>query len=199
MLKSKILDVSVEHAPDDHGGADDYLGSYTDKWTEGCIDRQVMGDWGRNEYRYWKPGGNHYPHRPESWSHVSPDEIAGAFERLPAEMKARREDFPTIPALLDYWYVLEDYRRCEALNNSEWNYIGIIAKARVVGSGGVVQTLRSGGLWGIESDSGDDYIRQVEDEELTALAEILKGFGGSARAVARAIQGAIRPREGAYA
>jgi hypothetical protein len=194
----KILEVFVEPL-DDPTAQSDYLGSYVDVWSEGCIDRQAMGDWNRNEYRYWKPGPNHFPHRPESWSHVTADEISGAFERLPAKIKARRHEFPTVPALLDHFYVLEDYRRCEALNNGDWNYIGIIAKAKVVGMGGVVQTLRSGGLWGIESDSDEDYIRQVEDEELKSLAEILKGFGFGALAVTRAVTLARRSCEGVRA
>lgn len=191
-----ILNIRVEHVPDDHSTADDYLGSYTDVWSDGCINRQAMGDCKRNEFRYWKPGPNHYPHRPESWSHVSPRQIAAAFERLPDDTKARRNEFPSLPALLDHFYVLEDYRRCEALNNGDWSYIGIVAKARVTGSGGVVQTVRSGGLWGVESDSDEGYIRQVENEELSALAEILKGFGCGARAVARVIRQATRPGEG---
>lgn len=191
----QILEVTIEHLEDATADSD-YLGSYAAAWSEGCVDRQEAGDWKRNEYRYWKPGPNHYPHRPESWSHVTADAISVAFERLPAEWKARRNEFPSTPALLDHFYVLEDYRRCEALNNSEWNYIGIVSKASVVGAFGVVQTLRSGGLWGIESDSSGDYIRQVEDEELATLSTILKGFGCGARAGRRAVQAAKRPREG---
>jgi hypothetical protein len=158
-----------------------------------------MGDWKRNEYRYWKPGPNHFPHRPESWAHVTADEIAESFERLPAKMKARRIEFQCVPALLDHFYVLEDYRRCEALNNGDWNYIGVIAKAKLVGMGGVIQTLRSGGLWGIESDSDEEYIRQVEDEELKGWAEILRGFGFDAQAVERAVKVARRSSEGVFA
>lgn len=37
-------------------------------------------------------------------------------------------------------------------------------------------TIRSPGLWGIESDCGDDYIREVFEEQCAVLAEMLEGL-----------------------
>ena len=50
------------------------------------------------------------------------------------------------------------------------------AEADVV-IGGVVQTLTSGGLWGIESDSGEEYIEEVAGEEYSELRKILTEVG----------------------
>ena len=35
----------------------------------------------------------------------------------------------------------------------------------------------SGGLWGIESDSGDEYIKEVEEQEFYDLKDHLAAFG----------------------
>lgn len=70
----------------------------------------------------------------------------------------------------------QDYERMERLNRGNWHYISIRAEATVI-IGNVIQTISSGGLWGIESDSGDDYIKEIEKEELDNLAEILKELG----------------------
>ena len=75
----------------------------------------------------------------------------------------------------------------EELNNGEWNFIGIQARAEIV-LDGVCQTIRSGGLWGIESDSDDSYFQEVEQEELTSLRGILHTMGFSKRAIATAVK-----------
>jgi len=65
----------------------------------------------------------------------------------------------------------ENYERMRAYGNS-WETIGIYATAEVYISG-VRQTLRSGGLWGIESDSGEEYLKSVEAEQIAELKTIL--------------------------
>ena len=56
-------------------------------------------------------------------------------------------------------YCKADYERMLALDRGEWCYLGIMAKAVVSipcnGNSRRLETLTSGGLWGIESDSGD--------------------------------------------
>lgn len=39
------------------------------------------------------------------------------------------------------------------------------------------QTVRSGGLYGIESDSDREYLKSIADEEYSQLTEILKKIG----------------------
>jgi len=40
-----------------------------------------------------------------------------------------------------------------------------------------IQRMESAGLWGIESDSGADYLKEVEQEELADLRRHLEVFG----------------------
>lgn len=73
-----------------------------------------------------------------------------------------------------------NYERFEAYNNSQWHYIGIIAKAEVqLSENHVIQVLRSGGIWGVESDSDQEHLDSIHKEELDGLrAELeLAGFG----------------------
>jgi hypothetical protein len=58
----------------------------------------------------------------------------------------------------------------------ELTLYGIRAEAKIVVDE-VVQTITSGGLWGIESDAGDDYFHEVAEEEYNDLRKILKTLG----------------------
>jgi hypothetical protein len=71
-----------------------------------------------------------------------------------------------------------DYERMESLKNGNWCYIGIRAEAEI-NINGVIQEITSGGLHGIESDSGRDYIEEIEKEELNNLKSQLKEIGFS--------------------
>lgn len=73
---------------------------------------------------------------------------------------------------------LHDWKRMESLNRGEWCFVGIYAKlAYQIGKHGVIQTLRSGGLWGIESDSGKEYVEGIGKEELDALKGEAEALG----------------------
>lgn len=78
--------------------------------------------------------------------------------------------------------------RLQQYQDGLFAYIGIYAEADVT-TGSVVQTLRSGGLWGIEDDSDAAYLKEIEGEELAALRAELYQFGFSKRAVAKAVEG----------
>ena len=86
----------------------------------------------------------------------------------------------------------QDYRRCEDYNRGDWYMLGVIAKAEILSPGGVIQTVRSGGLWGIESDAGD-YFDEVEAEQLAELRTELESLGFGERAIDRAFQDVQRP------
>lgn len=62
-----------------------------------------------------------------------------------------------------------------------WCMIGIRAEATVsypIGQGSRrLETFRSGGLWGIESDSDASYFAEVAREELNDLRQHLEAFG----------------------
>lgn len=71
--------------------------------------------------------------------------------------------------------------RLESYGDS-WFMIGIRAKAQVsypCGPNGErrLDSFTSGGLWGIESDSGESYLKSIEADELEDLASHLNRFG----------------------
>lgn len=83
----------------------------------------------------------------------------------------------------------QDYQRMESLNRGNWWYIGIIAKAKIqTGRNSVIQTISSGGLWGIESDSDSAYLDQVRREELSSLFGELKRIGFSEAQIHKAYE-----------
>jgi hypothetical protein len=78
-------------------------------------------------------------------------------------------------------YIEQDYARMEALNKGVWYFIGIHAEAKVrtsidTGGGMQRQTMKSGGLWGIESDFDKDYIQEVAQDECLNLRTQLVSF-----------------------
>jgi hypothetical protein len=96
-------------------------------------------------------------------------------------------------------YCRQDYDRMESLNAGNWCFIGMRAEARVIlpqtsyhmSDGSIIyltQTLSSGGLWGIESDSEPSYIESEEQNQLTELRDVLLSFGFSRRAIAMAFK-----------
>ena len=68
-------------------------------------------------------------------------------------------------------YIEQDYARYEAYNRGEWQMVGVWAEAEVI-INNTVQKIRSGGLWGIESDAGE-YLDEVAQEQLNELRDIL--------------------------
>jgi len=71
--------------------------------------------------------------------------------------------------------------RMAAYESGDWGYIGIMARAvihiPIGGNSFRVLKLESAGLWGIESDCGDEYKRQVFDEERDELLSQLQTLG----------------------
>lgn len=74
-------------------------------------------------------------------------------------------------------YARQDAARLAAWEAGEWCETGCFAVAKVRSPSGVVQTIRSGGLWGIESDAGEEYRREVEQDSLDDLRRELEAFG----------------------
>jgi len=66
--------------------------------------------------------------------------------------------------------------RKEAFQRGDFSFVGIRAEAEITVDG-ILQTIVSGGLWGVESDAGDPYIAEVAGEEYTDLRRILKTLG----------------------
>lgn len=76
----------------------------------------------------------------------------------------------------------QDWQRMESLNAGDWHFISVIAKAEFQLTG-IIQTICSGGLWGVESDSGKDYLADVACEELAELKVELLALGFKKRAI----------------
>lgn len=79
-------------------------------------------------------------------------------------------------------YTEQDYKRMEAFNSCQWCMVGVFAEAEIVLTD-VAQTIHSGGLWGIESDSDDAYFTEVEETELEGLRTQLKEIGFTKRQI----------------
>ena len=84
--------------------------------------------------------------------------------------------------------VEQDYRRMESLQHGDWCYLVISASAEIVSANGIIQTVRSGGLWGIDGNSDESYLSEVEKDELSALRVELVSFGFADRAISNAFK-----------
>lgn len=154
----------VDDAPDTS-----YLGEYTDQQSNWAIDRQS------GEFIADLPEDHELPERGRDYRYFAP--YAGGEKPGSADYRSAGK---------------ADFDRMEALNSGDWCYLGIRAEARIVVEG-VSQQITSAGLWGVESDSGDDYLAEVGAEELQQLAEQLKALGFSARQIKSARPSDLSP------
>lgn len=72
-------------------------------------------------------------------------------------------------------------QRMRDFNDGEWRFVGVIARATIkipYGADFIVSTLDSPGLWGVESDSGDDYLNEAFGDERATLLEMLESLRG---------------------
>lgn len=66
--------------------------------------------------------------------------------------------------------------RLEQYRSGAFCFVGVYAEA-VIRVGGVRQVIRSSGLWGIESDSDEEYFEEVGGEEVIELHTMLSELG----------------------
>lgn len=165
--KLKILNVKIEHKLDENPDTS-HLGEYSNKATSRfSLDRQEHGVWSNREYRYFNPSSNYV---------TKEDKLRDGLNGLNVER-----------------YVQQDFSRMESLNRGDWHYIGIIAKAEVWNpETKVTQVVRSGGLWGVESDSGD-YLNDIANDELANLRTELLALGFGERAIDHAFKTVRQP------
>jgi hypothetical protein len=78
--------------------------------------------------------------------------------------------------------VEQDYQRAEAFNRGDWHLVVIHARASVRVNG-VSQTVSSGYMGGVESDSGDSYFEEIQSDQLSELRGILTALGFSAEEI----------------
>lgn len=89
----------------------------------------------------------------------------------------------------DAEYIEADYERMESYNNGNWHMTGCIAKAEVqLAANGPFQTIRSGGLWGVESDADSAYLDQIRRDELNQLYQELERLGCTDKQIQHAFE-----------
>ncbi len=124
-----------------------------------CDER---GDMERGQYRYFNPSFNYVTKTDDPADGLTSEDVRN--------------------------YVRQDYERMERLNRGDWCFIGIRAEAQVQTGSDVVQKITSGGLYGIESDSGKEHFEETIHEELANLKTELLALGFSKRAIASAFK-----------
>lgn len=117
-----------------------WLGEFTDKYQEGAIDHHAqLGYTDRRVFRWFVPCNTEQDHYKS---------LRGmGYTHLGALRMARK-------------YVKQDYKRLVTYGDY-WHMTGVIVKLSIDG----VEVAESS-LWGIESDSGDDYYNEVISDNL---------------------------------
>jgi len=151
----KILSIKVEHLPD-YDAPTDWIGEYTDDPDPYNFDRQE-----RKMLKTLERDRDYeMPERGREYRFFKPQ--AGGEE-------------PGSRAYIKYGK--QDLDRMEGLEKGEWSFLGIVASAKIQTGTDIVQKIHSGGLWGIESDSDNGHISEVEQEELASLKKELRAVG----------------------
>ena len=179
-------------------------GWYVDRNTETLIDcdREVAAEnipcqWGFGQYKFlvnFQHDGD-----PKSWAHVTDKGVSETFAKAKTDLEtfnvAGRKQAVTREKkirCLDILHCCQDARRMYHFGRGDWWFLGIIAKCELVVPHPrrkldfITQTLHSGGLWGIESDSGEKYLNEIGREQLSELADQLEALGLGGRAIERA-------------
>ena len=171
----KILDVTVKHTVDSDPDTS-WIGKYTDDLRPGVIVRQESEFYEKlpaemerdTDGRFLCKGSPDVPDRGREYRGFIP--YAGGEK---------------VGTKLYYKYGMQDFERMESLCNGTWCFLGISAEARVQLNSDVVQTIHSGGLWGIESNATEYHV-EVEQEELSALRKELESIGFTDEAITEA-------------
>lgn len=163
-MKNTIESIRVESVVDNDPDTSQ-LGRFTDDQSPEAFIR-----YGEHEGKQIKElrEGDELPHKSRHYRFF-----------LPA-MTAEESGSPSSPR--------EDWKRMEALSEGEWHYIGIIAKAVIRTGSGTMQTIRSGGLWGMESDADEDWLNEAAIEQVEELRKELKSLGFGSRAITYALR-----------
>ena len=64
--------------------------------------------------------------------------------------------------------------RIDAYNNGDWCMVGVIVNAWGTGPDGRVQGIAQESIWGIESDSGNDYFSTIESDLMLECRSFLR-------------------------
>ena len=103
-------------------------------------------------------------------------------ERIIKSMRYSDEDIASEGVEKVRQWIKEDHQRIRAYDNGEFFVIGIRAVATVLHTyddtnAGSLHEISTAGLWGIETDSDEDYFTDVGQEELADLKGIIADMG----------------------
>lgn len=207
--KGRILKIELVTRCDDDADAS-YIGEYTDEYSSTaivCATGELVADIERRKAIIARceelagfPAVSDNPARAEYWSRKA-DRLTAKWEylnRVPERCGEYRFFEPYAggePVGSKNWRqnAKQDFARMQSLFAGDWCHLGIMAQAEVTLPGSdIVQRITSGGLWGVESDSEKEYLSEVEQEELTALAAELAVLGFGKRAIALAMKAVER-------
>lgn len=75
----------------------------------------------------------------------------------------------------------ETNARIDAYYRDEWWFVGVRAVAHIqhvyAGGSSTLYTIKSAGLWSVESDSSESHLAEIFDEQKSELAEFLNAIG----------------------
>ena len=83
----------------------------------------------------------------------------------------------------------QNYKLMIDYNNGVWGMIGIRAEAEIITGKkdcGLINTIKSGGLWGISNDCDDSEFKSIEEEQVDELKDVLRKLGFSKLQVEKA-------------
>lgn len=170
-MKPKIESLKLIHQADDSPDTST-IGEYTDQCSDWAIERS---------------SGQYVKFLPEDFEMPSAGREYRFFEPYAGGEERGTKYYQT--------YGLQDFKRMEELQRGEWYYMGIYWIAEVSheikGNPGSrrIQSFRSAGLWGIESDSDESYFKEVAEEQLADLKEHLEHFGVNTRNLKKLAKG----------
>ena len=119
--------------------------------------------------------------RRKSDNHTFPDYLETKLKdgKIIESCRYSQKDYDNNTEQVEKW-IEEDHERLQNYAIT-WFSIGIIVEAQVsypIDNNGNrrLEWFSSGGLWGIESDSEESYLKSIEEEETENLKEHLKQF-----------------------
>lgn len=207
--KGRILKIELVRRCDEYADTS-YIGEYSDEYSSAaivCETGEFVIDIERRKAIMARcdelagfPALSDNPARAEYWSRKA-DRLSAKWDdlnRIPAYNREYRFFVPYAggePVGSKNWRLnaKQDFDRMQSFSNGDWCHLGIMTHAEITLPGSdIVQRITSGGLWGVQSDSGEEYLSEVEQEELTALAAELAALGFGKRAIALAMKAVER-------
>jgi hypothetical protein len=172
-LYKRIASIKIVHTLDEYTDTS-FLGEYTNNCIRGNIIRQYDEFYERIDTGMERDtDGRFYCKKSPDISRYYRNGEHPAFKPYAGGEKIGTKNY--------YNYGMEDYKRMESLNSGNWYFMGISAIAEINTSNNnkewLINKISSGGLWGIESDSSKEYIKEIELEELNNLKDVLKTLG----------------------